>query len=117
MKRNMAARVVDGVDFVDSSENVLADLGIPNAGEEQTKIQLAVTLNRILQEKRLSQSAAAKRLGINQPKVSALKNYKLDGFSVERLMNFLTALSFDIEIVIKKKPRSSRPGKITISAA
>ncbi len=42
-------------------------------------------------------------LSINQPKVSALLRYKLDGFSVERLMNFLTALGHDVEIVIKPR--------------
>ncbi len=117
MKRFMETRIVDGVEITTSSDNVLADLGIPNAEEEQTKIQLAVTLNRILQHKKLTQAQAAKRLGVNQPKVSALKNYKLDGFSVARLMDFLIALNYDIEIVIRKKPRSTKPGKIKVSAA
>jgi predicted XRE-type DNA-binding protein len=65
----------------------------------------------------MSQAEAAKRLGINQPKVSVLKNYKLSGFSAERLMGFLTALNCDIDIVIKKRPRSTKPGKIRVSAA
>jgi len=45
---------------------------------------------------------------VNQPKISALMNYRLDGFSVERLMHFLNGLDRDIEIVIRKKPRSRR---------
>jgi predicted XRE-type DNA-binding protein len=49
---------------------------------------------------RLTQAAAAEKLCINQPKVSALANYRLDGFSVERLMTFLTALDQDVEIVV-----------------
>ena len=88
---------------------------MPNAEEEQIKVQLAVALNRIIGK--LKQAEAAKRLGVTQPKISALKNYKLDGFSVQRLMEFPTTLNCDVEIVIKKKPRSSRPGKITVSAA
>jgi hypothetical protein len=59
---------------------------------------------------RLSQAAAAEKLGINQPKVSALANYKLDGFSAERLMTFLTALDQDVEIVIKNSRGRERPG-------
>lgn len=59
-----------------------------------------------MEERRLTQAAIAELLGINQPKVSALLNYKLAGFSVEWLMTFLTALDRDVEIVIRKKPRS-----------
>ena len=46
-----------------------------------------------------------------------MANYKLDGFSVERLMTFLTALDQDVEIVIKKKPRSRTTGRISVVAA
>jgi hypothetical protein len=59
--------------------------------------------------------AAARRLKINQPKVSALSNYQLDGFSVERLMNFVTALDRDVDIVIKPKLRKA--GRISVIAA
>jgi len=113
----MNKTTVNGVEVTTGSGNVFADLNIPNADEEQTKGQLAVALNQFLQKNKLTQSEAARRLGINQPKISALKNYKLDGFSVQRLMEFLTTLSFDIDIVIRKKPRSSRPGKIRVSVA
>jgi len=58
---------------------------------------------------------AAVRLGLNQPKVSAPRNYKLEGFSVERLMTLLNALDRDIEIVIRKKPKS-REAKISVVA-
>jgi predicted XRE-type DNA-binding protein len=68
-------------------------------------------------QRHLTQAAAAELLGISQPKVSALVNYKLDGFSVERLMTFLTALDRDIEIVVRKKPRSRRAARISVIAA
>jgi len=102
-------------DVVPSSGNVFADLGRPNAEEKQTKVRLAVAINQIIQGRRLSQTAAARRLRVNQPKVSALSNYQLDGFSVERLMNFVTALDRDVDIVIK--PKSRRIGRISIIAA
>ena len=99
------------------SGNVFADLGYADAEERQTKLRLALALNTILDERRLSQAETATRLGINQPKVSALRNYKLDGFSVERLMTLLTALDRDIEIVIRKKPRSRSAARISVIAA
>ena len=63
------------------SGNVFADLGFPDAGERQTKLRLAHAINGVIARRRLTQGAAAEKLGVNQPKVSALANYKLDGFS------------------------------------
>src|SRR5271154_35737 len=97
--------------------NVFADLGYPDAEERQTKLRLAHAINEVVARRRLTQVAAAERLGVNQPKVSALARYKLDGFSVERLMGFLTALDQDVEIVIKQKPRSRAAARILVVAA
>ena len=72
---------------------------------------------RSLQSRLLSQTAAARLLDVNQPKISALMNYRLDGFSVERLMHFLNALDRDVEIVIRKKPRSRRSARIMVTEA
>lgn len=99
------------------SGNVFADLGFPDAAERQAKLRLAYTLNQVLDERKLSQADAAKVLGVTQPKVSALRHYKLSGFSVERLMNLLTALDQDVEIVIRQKPRSKRAARISVVAA
>ena len=76
---------------------------------------MAVAINQIIQTRRLSQTAAARLLDINQPKISALVNYRLDGFSVERLMHFLNALDRDVEIVIRKKPRSRRTARVMVT--
>ncbi len=101
----------------ESSRNVFADLRLPNAEEKQTKVRLAVAINQIMEDQHLSQRSAARRLKINQPKISALSNYRLEGFSVERLMNFLIALDREVEIVIRRKPRSGRTGRILVTAA
>ena len=97
--------------------NVFADLGFPDAAERQAKLRLTYALNQVLDAGKLSQAEAAKVLGVTQPKVSALRNYKLSGFSVERLMNLLTAVDQDIEIVIRQKPRSRKAGRISVVAA
>jgi predicted XRE-type DNA-binding protein len=97
--------------------NVFADLGFPDAAERQAKLRLAHALNQVVEGRKLSQGEAAKVLGVTQPKVSALRHYKLAGFSVERLMNLLTALDQDIEIVIRRKPRSRRVARISVVAA
>ena len=110
-KRNNKAEVVP------SSGNVFTDLGVNNAEEKKTKIRLAVAINQIIQSRKLSQMAGARRLKVNQPKVSALSNYLLDGFSVERLMNFVTALDRDVDIVIRRKPKSRKIGRIAVTCS
>jgi predicted XRE-type DNA-binding protein len=106
----------EAVTVVRSSGNVFADLGLPDAAELDTKVRLCAAINRIVERMRLSQADVATALGVNQPKVSALLHYKLEGFSVERLMNFLLSLGQDVEIVVKSKPRS-RSARIDVKAA
>jgi predicted XRE-type DNA-binding protein len=103
--------------IVRSSGNVFADLGFADAGERQTKVRLAIAINDVLQRRGLSQGKAAELLGINQPKVSALSKYHLEGFSVERLMRFLTSLNQDVEIIIRNRLRTRRPGRVYVTAA
>lgn len=103
--------------IVRSSGNVFADLGFKDAGTRLTKVRLAAAIHGVIDGLGRTQAEAAEKLGISQPKVSALLNYKLEGFSVERLMHFLTALDQDLEIVIRGKPRSRRMGKIIVRAA
>jgi predicted XRE-type DNA-binding protein len=114
----MASRNADrDAAIVRGTKNVFADLGYPDAAERQAKLRLAYALNQVLAERKLTQGEAARVLGVTQPKVSALRHYKLAGFSVERLMTLLTALDQDLEIVIKRKPRSRRAARISVSAA
>jgi helix-turn-helix protein len=73
--------------------------------------------SQIVLSEQLSQRAAARRLNVNQPKASALSNYQLDSFSVERLIKFLNVLDRDVQIVTRRKPRSRKSGKILVRAA
>jgi predicted XRE-type DNA-binding protein len=83
--------------------SVFADLGLPDPAERQTKTRLALAINRIIKDQGLKQTDAARLLGVPQPKVSALVNYRLDGFSVEKLMDFIVALGRDVEIIVRPK--------------
>jgi predicted XRE-type DNA-binding protein len=96
--------------------NVFADLGLPDAGARQTKTRLALALNRIIKDQALKQVDAARLLGVPQPKVSALVNYRLDGFSVEKLMEFIVALGRDVEIIVRPK-RGSDAARVMVLEA
>lgn len=98
-----------------SSGNVFADLGLPDAEELQTKVRLAVEIVLAIEARSLSQVAAARILGVTQPKISALKSFKLEGFSVERLMTFLTLLGRDVEIRITARSRPASQGQIRVA--
>ena len=114
----MASRTAERRDRVTrGTGNVFADLGFPDAAERHAKLRLAYALNQVLDGRKLSQGDAAKVLGVAQPKVSALRHYKLAGFSVERLMNLLTALDWDVDIVIRPKPHSRKVARISVVAA
>ena len=67
-----------------------------------------------MKKKKLSQKDAAKIMGINQPKVSALLRRRLTGFSVERLIHFLNSLGQDVDIIVKPKPRGRKKGRISV---
>ena len=91
------------------SGNVFADLGLPDPDERKLRVQLAIRLNDLLQAEGLTQAMAAKRLGLAQPHVSELKNYKLGRFSSERLLHCITLLNRDVEIFIR--PRAAGADK------
>lgn len=92
------------------SGNVFADLGYADARERTLKVELAMEVNRLLRESRLTQAASASLLGILQPHVSDLVRYRLERYSVERLMEFLVRLGRDVEIRVRPRSgRASRP--------
>ena len=94
------------VSIEESSGNVLADLGLKNPEELLAKAELVQRIATIIAERKLTQVRAARLLGIDQPKVSALLRGKLDGFSTDRLFRFLNALGRDVEIVIRPAKHS-----------
>ena len=104
------------IDITHGSDNVFADLDFQDAADRQVKTRLALAVNELLKVRKLKQREIAEVLNIPQPKVSALKNYRLDQFSVERLMAFLTCLNQDVEITIRPRPSSSGTGHISVLA-
>lgn len=89
-----------------------ADLGYADAAERQIK-RLALAVNELLERLALKQREIAVLWAIPQPKVSALMNYRLDNFSVERLMEFLTALNRGVEITLRPCATKSGCGNIS----
>ena len=102
-------------DYVVSSGNVFADLGVPNPEEALAKAELASKIAALLRERKLTQAKAAKLLGIDQPKVSNLLRGNLTGFSLERLMRFLLLLGQDIRIAVEAAPRGRSQARVLVA--
>jgi predicted XRE-type DNA-binding protein len=97
------------------SGNVFADLGFADAEELDMKARLGVAITAIIRRDNLKQSEIGQKLAISQPKVSALVNHKFDGFSVERLIHFLTRLECEVKIDIARSKAPSKKGSVRVS--
>jgi len=97
------------------SGNVFADLELPDAEEYLAKAELAGRIHQAITSRRLTQTAAGKLLGISQPKVSALLNGRLDGFSTDRLFRFLNSLGCDVRITVSR-PHPRSVGRVQVMA-
>ena len=98
-----------------SSGNVFADLGLPHSEQELIKAKLTLQIFRLIKKRDLTQAEAGKILGIKQPHVSLLMRNRSGNFSVERLMDFLTALGQDVEISVR--PRKDKAhGEVSVVA-
>ena len=102
-------------DVIEGSTNVFADLALPDSEELLAKAQLASAISDIIDDRRLTQAAAADLLGTTQPKVSNLVRGRLEGFSLERLARFLNSLDRDVEIRVKPRPRSRDTSRIRVT--
>jgi predicted XRE-type DNA-binding protein len=101
--------------ITDSRGNVFADLGLANPEQELLKARLTLQIYRTIKERRLTQAQAGEILGVKQPHVSSLMRGQSGTFSVERLMDFLTALGHDIEIAVL--PSRKEHGTMSVSVA
>jgi predicted XRE-type DNA-binding protein len=108
----MAARSNKPVRFERSSGNVFADLGLPNPEQELLKARLTLQIYRLIKKRGLTQARAGEILGIHQPRVSALMRNRAGAFSIERLMDFLTALGQDVEITVT--PTRNEHGSVSL---
>jgi len=98
----MSARTKKPIKETKGRGNVFADLGLPCPEQELLKARLTLQIYRLIKERGLTQVEAGKIIGIQQPQVSLLMRNRSGSFSVERLMDFLTALGQDVEITVRR---------------
>jgi predicted XRE-type DNA-binding protein len=109
----MKKRIVEGVEVLHGSGNVYADLGLPDAEKLRIKTGLVIEIRKAIQRQGLTQQAAAKRMGLTQPKVSDMMRGNLSNLSERKLMECLNRLGYDI--VIKVKPAAEPVGHLMLA--
>jgi predicted XRE-type DNA-binding protein len=92
-------------------ENIFEALDIP---DERARVDLACAITREIRRRGLTQTRAARLLGIKQPDVSAIMNARIDGFSQERLERLLNALDMEVRIQVGPRPAGKERAGITV---
>jgi len=113
----MKSRTDKNVSHQPGSTNVYADLGYKSADEMLVKAQLVTMIAEILTERGYTQTKAAALLGIPQPKLSKMLRGQFRGFSERKLMDFLTLLGRDVEIVVRAAAKRKGQGAVSVSVS
>ncbi|NDU91733.1 MAG: XRE family transcriptional regulator [Ferrovum sp.] len=111
----MAKHKTDGIEIEISSGNVFADLGLPDAEKLKIKSGLVIEMTRAIRRLGLTQEEAGRRMGVPQPKVSAMLRGDYTNLSERKLMECLKRLGYDIEINVK--PATGSVGHLTLAVA
>lgn len=98
------------IEIEEGCGNVYADLNRPDAEAMRVKAQLAGKIGDIIKHRHLTQQQAAEILGIPQPKLSGLLRGQFRGISEAKMIECLNRLGRDVEIVVRKAPRSHPHG-------
>ncbi|MFZ3354204.1 MAG: helix-turn-helix transcriptional regulator [Xanthobacteraceae bacterium] len=97
------------------SGNVFADLGLPDAEDMLLKSTIVIELRRLIAQRKLTQTAAAKLIGIGQADLSRILRGQFRGCSEAKLMRMLTAFGQDVEITTRPRRRAGEAGRIVFS--
>ncbi len=96
------------------SANVYADLGMADADEMLVKAQLAAKISEIIKLRKLTQTQAASLLGMTQPKLSNMLRGRFRGISEAKMLECMTLLGRDVQIVVKPVSRSRKTGHVSV---
>jgi predicted XRE-type DNA-binding protein len=103
------------VTYVESSGNVYADLGIENPEEMKLKAQIAMTIQRLMKQQRLTQTAAARRIGMPQPHLSDILRGKFRGYSVGKMLMILNRLGHPVVIEIQSQRQEDAHTEVLVA--
>lgn len=97
-KKRKAPEPLAGVER--GSGNVFADVGIANPELALAKAELVRRIRHLLAAQKLTPVQAAALLGLDRPKAAALLRGRVEGYTLDRLFQFLAALGQRVEISV-----------------
>ena len=103
--KKMQQKKVNGMTVLEGSDNIFRDLGFPEAEAVNllARSTLMIEIKKIIAERKLTQAEAARLLGVRQPRVSALYTGKIEDFTVDMLMKWLSKLGKDVSVLVKDR--------------
>jgi predicted XRE-type DNA-binding protein len=90
-----------------STGNVFRDLGFSPERAESLRLRAAlmVQIKRLMEARRLTQTAAAEMFGVSQPRMSDLVRGKIDLFSLDTLVDMLGRSGMRVQIRVDRRRR------------
>jgi predicted XRE-type DNA-binding protein len=87
-----------------STGNVFRDIGFSRKEAEHLRVRadLLIDLQAAIKARGLTLAAAAKILGVHQPRVSDLMRGRIELFSIETLIDLLSGLGLSVKLVVRK---------------
>ena len=104
---------MEEINIEHGSGNVFADLGLPDAETHLLKAGLVVRIDSAIRQRGLKDAEAANQLGMTEHEVSCLLRGMFQDSSIERLLQLVTAIGLDVEIVVRE-PRSELVGRLRV---
>jgi len=92
-----------------SSGNVFSDLGFGKEEAQHLQIRstLMIAIQRIIDERQLTQAQAADVFGVTQPRISDLVRGKIELFSIDMLVTMLARAGMHLQIVLSPVERGA----------
>lgn len=106
---------LEDIHVTESSGNVFADLGLPHADEVLAKAELAIAINRIMEERELTERETAQILGTSQSRIHNVRRGRLTGVSTDWLFQALNKFGHDVEINVKPNPQYRLYARTTVA--
>jgi predicted XRE-type DNA-binding protein len=90
------------IEITESSGNVFEDLELPEAENLKLRAQLMIEIERYIEEHRLTQAEAAKRMRTTQPRINDIVQGRIEKCTIDRLVNMLAAAGRHVSLTVDR---------------
>ena len=106
----MNSTIIEHTEFIESTGNVFADLGLAQPDVRMARAKLALAILRQIRTRKLDKIEAAELLQTTPARITAVTNGRLANISYDRLLRFLNILGCNVRIVVDTSPDPDSQG-------